>query len=71
MNFNLPRAVVYFKQAVGRLIRHEEDTGLWVIFDRRILSQKYGKNFLNVLNNVEILNNINDALNFINGGVYE
>ena len=71
MNFNLPRAVVYFKQAVGRLIRHEEDTGLWVIFDRRILSQKYGKNFLNVLNNVEIINNINDALNFINGGVYE
>lgn len=71
MNFYLPRAVLYFKQAVGRLIRHEDDYGLWVVLDTRIISKNYGKYFLNVLENVDIVNNKNIALNFVNGGANE
>ncbi len=71
MNFYLPRALLYFKQSVGRLIRHEKDYGLWVVLDSRILTKNYGKYFLDVIDNVEIIKDINGALNFINGGANE
>lgn len=65
--FFLPRAVLYFKQAVGRLIRHENDKGVWAIFDKRILTENYGKYFLDVLDNVDITRSHVEALNFIKG----
>lgn len=65
IDFFLPRAVLYFKQAVGRLIRHEDDYGLWVVLDDRILNKSYGKYFLDVVNNVEVIENIESALYFI------
>lgn len=71
INFYLPRAVLYFKQAIGRLIRHEDDYGLWIVLDSRILDKSYGKYFLDVLENVEVLNDIVTALNFVNGGADE
>jgi ATP-dependent DNA helicase DinG len=64
-NYNLPRAVLYFKQAAGRLIRHERDKGLLAIFDDRILSKSYGRNFLNVLENIEVTNDLATALAFL------
>lgn len=67
MDFFLPRAVLYFKQAVGRLIRHENDKGVWAIFDDRILAKKYGKYFLDVLDNVDVTRSHVEALNFIKG----
>ncbi len=45
----LPRAVLRFKQGVGRLIRSGEDSGRIVILDPRILTKSYGKNFLAAL----------------------
>ncbi len=71
VNFYLPRAVLYFKQAAGRLIRHEEDSGVWAVLDHRILSKSYGKYFLDVLDNVKVVRNVEDALKFIDGGAYE
>lgn len=65
IDFFLPRAVLYFKQAIGRLIRHEDDYGLWVVLDNRILNKNYGKYFLDVLSNVEIIKDIEKALYFI------
>ncbi len=65
IDFFLPRAVLYFKQAVGRLIRHEKDFGLWVVLDDRIINKNYGKYFLDVVNNVKIIKNIEEALYFI------
>lgn len=65
IDFFLPRAVLYFKQAVGRLIRHEDDYGLWVVLDNRILNKNYGKYFLDVIHNVEIIEDIEKALYFI------
>lgn len=67
-DFLLPRAVLYFKQAVGRLIRHESDFGVWIVLDDRILTKSYGKYFKDVIDNVEIIRNINEALEFIEGG---
>ena len=45
-DYSLPEAVLRFKQGFGRLIRTNHDKGLVVIFDRRIVSTRYGKAFL-------------------------
>lgn len=39
----LPKAILRLRQALGRLIRSEEDTGVMIVLDRRLLSTKYGK----------------------------
>ena len=70
IDFFLPRAVLYFKQAVGRLIRHEDDSGIWVVLDYRIIDKSYGKYFLDVISNVEIVENIEDALYFIKEDIH-
>lgn len=44
--YQLPLAIVKFKQGFGRLIRTKTDTGIVVILDSRILSKSYGRNFL-------------------------
>jgi ATP-dependent DNA helicase DinG len=44
--YQLPLAIIKFKQGFGRLIRTKTDTGIIVILDSRILSKSYGKNFL-------------------------
>jgi ATP-dependent DNA helicase DinG len=65
MDFFLPRAVIYFKQAVGRLFRHEDDMGLWVVLDERLLTKNYGKSFMDVLKNVHRVRTLSDALSFL------
>ncbi len=42
----IPNAVTRFKQGVGRLIRSKSDRGGVIILDRRVLSQGYGKVFI-------------------------
>lgn len=45
----VPEALVKFRQGIGRLIRHHDDSGNIVILDSRILTKSYGKCFLNAL----------------------
>lgn len=47
--FTLPQAVIRFKQGFGRLIRTSRDKGCVIIMDKRLVTQKYGKVFLNSL----------------------
>uniref|UniRef100_UPI0023562F8F ATP-dependent DNA helicase n=2 Tax=Flexistipes TaxID=2351 RepID=UPI0023562F8F len=67
MNFYLPRAVIYFKQAVGRLIRHEDDNGAWIILDNRVLTKAYGKYFMDVLKDVQVCHRLSDLPSFAGG----
>ncbi|MCX6984340.1 MAG: ATP-dependent DNA helicase, partial [Lentisphaerae bacterium] len=46
MDYQLPEAVLRFRQGVGRLIRKKTDKGIIVILDRRVISKRYGKIFL-------------------------
>lgn len=46
MEYSLPEAILKFRQGVGRLIRSKTDTGIIVILDRRVVSKRYGKLFL-------------------------
>ncbi|MEY5060910.1 MAG: hypothetical protein RIS45_831 [Planctomycetota bacterium] len=45
----LPRAVLRFKQGIGRLIRSADDSGRIVILDPRIVTKFYGKRFMSAL----------------------
>ena len=45
----LPRAVIRFKQGIGRLIRSHEDSGRVVVLDPRIMTKGYGRRFLDAL----------------------
>ncbi len=47
--YQLPKAILKFKQGFGRLIRSSTDTGSIVILDTRIIQKKYGHQFLEAL----------------------
>ena len=49
MEFQLPEAVLKFKQGFGRLIRTRADRGVVVILDPRVLTKSYGRRFLRAL----------------------
>ena len=43
MEYQLPRAVINVKQGAGRLIRDENDKGVLMICDPRLISKPYGR----------------------------
>ncbi len=49
MEYSVPEAILKLRQGVGRLIRSEDDKGMVVLLDNRILSKRYGSTFLNAL----------------------
>ncbi|WP_139489129.1 ATP-dependent DNA helicase DinG [Brevibacillus dissolubilis] len=49
MSLHLPHAIIRFKQGLGRLIRHQHDRGVVIVFDTRIVASRYGRQFLQSL----------------------
>lgn len=47
--YSLPEAILRFRQGFGRLIRTKNDRGVVTIFDRRVLSKRYGQMFIDSL----------------------
>ncbi len=47
--YNLPEAILRFRQGFGRLIRTQTDRGVVVILDKRVISKPYGKLFMESL----------------------
>ena len=45
-DYQLPSAIIKFKQGFGRLIRSKTDTGIVAVLDSRIINKKYGQRFL-------------------------
>ena len=45
-DYQLPSAIIKFKQGFGRLIRSKSDTGIVVILDSRVVNKTYGAKFL-------------------------
>ena len=48
-NYSVPRAALRLKQGFGRLIRSASDRGAVVIYDRRLLTRRYGQVLLSSL----------------------
>ncbi len=65
--YMLPKAVIKFKQGVGRLIRTKSDKGWVVLFDNRIINKSYGNVFLKSLpcNSQILINDLNLLLDKI------
>ncbi|SDB91172.1 ATP-dependent DNA helicase DinG [Shouchella lonarensis] len=59
---SLPQAVIRFKQGFGRLIRSTADNGAVFVFDRRIVTTKYGATFIQSLPSVPVLEGKLEAL---------
>lgn len=55
LEYNLPEAVLKFKQGFGRLIRSKNDTGVIAILDSRIINKFYGRAFLNSIPKCNII----------------
>lgn len=53
-DYALPEAILRFKQGFGRLIRSENDRGVIVVLDKRIVSTRYGKEFIKSIPVVQI-----------------
>ncbi|MCL6453799.1 MAG: DEAD/DEAH box helicase [Alicyclobacillus sp.] len=50
---SLPDAVVRFRQGFGRLVRTVHDRGVVVVFDRRIVTARYGQRFFQSIPGVQ------------------
>ena len=47
--YTLPEAILRFRQGFGRLIRSKTDIGAVIVLDRRILTKRYGRMFIESL----------------------
>lgn len=64
-SFQLPSAVLRFRQGFGRLIRNKKDRGVVCVLDKRIIERSYGKSFLDSLpKNLPMAFNINAIAQF-------
>lgn len=49
IDYQLPSAVLRFRQGFGRLIRHKDDRGVVAVLDRRLWEKRYGKAFIDAI----------------------
>ena len=54
-DYQLPAAIIKFKQGFGRLIRSKTDSGIVAVLDSRIVSKSYGKRFLAAIPKCEVV----------------
>lgn len=64
-SFQLPHAIIGFKQGVGRLIRDQHDYGVIVVCDPRIRTANYGRSFLRCLPDAPITADLSEAIRFL------
>jgi len=49
MEYAIPESILRFRQGFGRLIRTKTDRGVIAVFDRRIITKRYGQLFIDAL----------------------
>lgn len=54
-DYQLPEAVIRFKQGFGRLIRSKSDCGFVVVLDHRIVTRHYGRRFIDALPDIGVV----------------
>jgi ATP-dependent DNA helicase DinG len=64
-DYQLPEAALALKQGAGRLIRSEEDFGVVVICDPRLMARSYGRVFLAALPPMTVTREADEALRFL------
>jgi ATP-dependent DNA helicase DinG len=61
-DYQLPSAIIKFKQGFGRLIRSKTDSGIVVVLDSRIINKPYGRKFLAAIPRCEVKIVANDKV---------
>ncbi len=64
MDYQLPAAIIALKQGLGRLIRSSADFGILAILDARIVTARYGGQFLRSLPAVPVKHDLRDVETF-------
>ncbi len=64
LEYQVPQAIMMFKQGFGRLIRTKSDRGVVAVLDPRVSTRTYGKSFLNVLPKCRYTSSINEVKSF-------
>jgi ATP-dependent DNA helicase DinG len=64
VEYQLPQALIMFKQGFGRLIRGHSDIGVFAVLDPRIRTKEYGKRFLAYIPKCNITKEIKDVKDF-------
>ena len=64
MEYQVPQAVIMFKQGFGRLIRSRKDTGVVAMLDSRVNTRRYGQMFIDALPECKRTNNFKDIEGF-------
>ena len=64
-DYQLPEAALALKQGAGRLIRSEEDYGVVVVCDPRLVGRAYGRVFLEALPAMSVTQDAGEALRFL------
>jgi ATP-dependent DNA helicase DinG len=64
LGFMLPSAIITFRQGFGRLMRKEDDRGVVVICDERVMQKSYGRRFLKSLPDMVVLENLQQVRQF-------
>ncbi|MCL4870933.1 MAG: DEAD/DEAH box helicase family protein [Anaerolineae bacterium] len=49
MQYSIPEAVLRFRQGFGRLNRRQDDEGIVIVLDKRVLTKRYGDLFVQAL----------------------
>jgi len=58
--FQVPEAVLRFKQGFGRLIRSGSDRGIVAVMDSRLITKSYGKIFLRAIPGCKIVHSLDE-----------
>ena len=66
-NYLTPLAIMTFRQGIGRLIRSKTDIGVIVVLDARLLTKKYGKQFIDSIPTMRTTRNVSDVQTFLDG----
>ncbi|MCH8518612.1 DEAD/DEAH box helicase [Candidatus Gracilibacteria bacterium] len=62
-DYAIPKTSIKLRQGLGRLIRSHTDTGMILFLDDRVISQKWGKYFLDIFpRDIKIFKNPSDTL---------
>ena len=66
-DYQVPTAVMMFRQGFGRLIRTREDWGVVAILDPRVVTKAYGKTFLKSLPDCRVATDLDAVAEFVKG----
>lgn len=67
MEYQVPQAVMMFRQGFGRLIRSAADHGIVAVLDPRVRTRPYGALFLDSLPDCAVTQKMDDVARFLSG----